>query len=138
MRDSMKMTVRYQFIYMLIMQAAASGVCFVFGLVAFWYFMNISIAKEILSVVFMLVNFAMLYIQSKKFAVLDNKPYTPLKPSKLKGALFGCLIALANLIFMVIFRLLCQQTSFLTMKWSNLETAGFCIGTNSTRVTSCI
>lgn len=106
MRDSMKMTVRYQFFYMLIIQAAASGVAFVFGLVAFWYFMNISIAKEILSVIFMIVNFAMLYIASKKFALLDNKPYTPLKPSKLKGALFGCLIALVNLIFMGIFRLI--------------------------------
>ena len=106
MRDSMKMTVRYQFIYMLIMQAAASGVCFVFGMVAFWYFMNISVAKEILSVIFMLVNFAMLYTSAKKFALLDNKPYTPLKPSKLKGVLFGVSVALVNLIFAGIFRLM--------------------------------
>lgn len=106
MRDSMKITVRYQFMYMLLMQAAASGVCFVFGLVAFWYFMNISVAKEILSCVFMLVNFAMLYISAKKFALLDNKPYTPLKPSKLKGALFGGFIALVNLIFAGVFRLM--------------------------------
>lgn len=101
----MKITVRYQFVYMLLMQAAASGVAFVFGLVAFWYFMNISIAKEILSVIFMIVNFAMIYISAKKFALRDNKPYTPLKPSTLKGALFGCAIALVNLAFMGIFKL---------------------------------
>lgn len=106
MKDSMKMTVKYQFLYMLVMQLAASGAAFVFGLVAFWYFTNISIAKEILSIIFILVNFAILYIAAKKFAILDNKPYTPLKPSKLKGVLFGCLISLVNLIFMGIFRLL--------------------------------
>ena len=35
MKDSMKITVKYQFVYMLLMQVAASGVAFVFGLVAF-------------------------------------------------------------------------------------------------------
>ena len=85
MKDSMKITVKYQFVYMLLMQVAASGVAFVFGLVAFWYFLSINIAKEIISVIFIGVNFAMLYIPAKNFAIRDNKSYTPLKPSKLKG-----------------------------------------------------
>ena len=51
MKDSMKITVKYQFVYMLLMQVAASGVAFVFGLVAFWYFLSINIAKEIISVI---------------------------------------------------------------------------------------
>ena len=38
MKDSMKITVKYQFVYMLLMQVAASGVAFVFGLVAFLVF----------------------------------------------------------------------------------------------------
>lgn len=46
MKDSMKITVKYQFVYMLLMQVAASGVAFVFGLVAFWYFLSINIAKK--------------------------------------------------------------------------------------------
>ena len=46
MKDSMKITVKYQFVYMLLMQVAASGVAFVFGLVAFWYFLSMNIAKE--------------------------------------------------------------------------------------------
>ena len=71
---------------MLLMQVAASGVAFVFGLVAFWYFLSMNIAKEIISVIFIGVNFAMLYIPAKNFAIRDNKSYTPLKPSKLKGA----------------------------------------------------
>ena len=49
MKDSMKITVKYQFVYMLLMQVAASGVAFVFGLVAFWYFLSMNIAKEIIS-----------------------------------------------------------------------------------------
>lgn len=99
----MKMTVRYQFVYILCMQLAASGVAFVFGMVAFWYFLTMSVAKEILSVVFIAVNFAMLYIPAKKFAILDYKPYTPLKPSKIKGALFGVAVSIITLIIMGIF-----------------------------------
>ena len=106
MKDSMKITVKYQFLYMLLMQAAASGVTLVFGLVAFWYFLSISVAKEILSVILMGVNFAMLYIPAKKFAQLDNKPYTPLKPNKIKGVLFGCFIALVTLALTLVFKLM--------------------------------
>ena len=103
MKDSMKITVKYQFVYMLLMQVAASGVAFVFGLVAFWYFLSINIAKEIISVIFIGVNFAMLYIPAKNFAIRDNKSYTPLKPSKLKGAMFGVLISVVTAILMVLF-----------------------------------
>ena len=103
MKDSMKITVKYQFVYMLLMQVAASGVAFVFGLVAFWYFLSMNIAKEIISVIFIGVNFAMLYIPAKNFAIRDNKSYTPLKPSKLKGAMFGVLISIVTAILMALF-----------------------------------
>lgn len=103
MRDSMKITVRYQFVCMLLMQLAASGAAFVFGVVAFWYFLTMNVAKEILSVIFIGVNFAMLYTLAKKFAIRDNKPYTPLKPSKLKGAMFGVLISVFTLALMLLF-----------------------------------
>ena len=65
MKDSMKITVKYQLVYMLLMQVAALAV-FVFGLVAFWYFLSMNIAKEIISVIFIGVNFAMLYIHHAK------------------------------------------------------------------------
>lgn len=101
MKDSMKMTVVYQFMYILLMQLAASAVAVVFGLVAFSYFLTINIAKEIVSLALMTMNFAMLYIYAKKFAVLDNKPYTPLKSSLLKGVLFGVFIAVLNVLMMI-------------------------------------
>lgn len=103
MRDSMKMSIGYQFGYMLLMQAAASGITIVFGLVAFWYFLNIHIVKELVSIAFMGVNFAVLYIASKKMAQRDCKPYTPIKPSRLKGALFGALISAVTLLLMLLF-----------------------------------
>lgn len=103
MKDSMKITVKYQFVYMLLMQVAASGVAFVFGLVAFWYFLSMNIAKEIISVIFIGVNFAMLYIPAKNFAIRDNKSYTPIKLSKLKGAMFGVLISVVTAILMALF-----------------------------------
>lgn len=103
MRDSMKITVGYQFAYILLMQLAEVGVTLVFGLVAFWYFLNINIVKEIISIAFMAVNFAILYIASKKLAQRDCKPYTPLKPSKLKGAMFGVMISAITLVLMLLF-----------------------------------
>ncbi len=106
MKDSMKMTVGYQFCYMLLMQTVASGVTVVFGLIAFWYFLSVNVAKEALSVIFMIINFAALYMTSKKFAKLDNKSYTPLKPNKIKGVLFGVFIALVTMILTVMFKII--------------------------------
>lgn len=103
MRDSMKITVKYQFIYVLLMQLAASGAAFVFGMGAFWYFLTINIAKEILSAVFIGVNFAFLYVAAKKFALRDNKAYTPLRHNKVKGALLGAMVSLVTLALMLLF-----------------------------------
>lgn len=106
MKDSMQITVKYQCVNMLLMHLAAAGVTFVFGMVAFWYFLSQPVWKEILSVIFMAVYFVMLYIRAKKFAVSDNKPYTPLKPNTAKGFLFGVLISLATLVLLLIFKLM--------------------------------
>lgn len=106
MKNSVEITVRYQFLRILLMQAAASGIALLFGIVAFWYFLNMSIVKEFLSVIFMTVNFAMLYSSAKTFAKLDNKPYTPLKPNKMKGVMFGCMVALVTLIITAAFKIM--------------------------------
>lgn len=105
MRDSMKITVKYQFLNMLLMHAAAVGVTFVFGAVAFWYFLDKPVWKELLSAVFIAVYFGMLYVRAKKFALLDCKPYTPLKPNKLKGLLFGAEIAASIAAVFAVFEL---------------------------------
>ncbi len=89
----MKITVKYQFMSMFLMHLAALGVTCVFGLVVFGYLLDKPGWKEFFSVVFMTVYAGMLYIRARKFGVLDSKPYTPLKPNKFKGLLFGAAIA---------------------------------------------
>ena len=106
MRNSSKITVKYQFLRIVLTQAAASGIAFVFSAVAFWYFTNINVAKQLLSCVFMLVNFVLLYICAKNFATSDGKSYTPLKQSYFKGVMFGVLVAALNVLLGIVFRLL--------------------------------
>lgn len=100
MKDSMKMSVTYQFVFLILIQLAASAVALLFGIVAFGYFLTINIAKQIVAAAFMIMNFAMLYIYSKKFAILDNKPYTPLKPRVIKGIMFGAVISIINVLML--------------------------------------
>ena len=106
MRDSLKITVKYQFLRMLLTQAIASGVSFVFGSVAFWYYTNMDFWKQLISGIFMLVNFIFLYSLSGRFAIMDGKPYTPLKQSYFKGVMFGVMIAGVNVSLGALFRLL--------------------------------
>jgi hypothetical protein len=101
MKDSMKMSVGYQFSYILMIQLAASAVAYLFGIVAFAYFLILNVARQIVAVAFMTMNFVMLYIYSKKFALLDNKPYTKLKPSLFKGVLFGVQISVINVLLLL-------------------------------------
>lgn len=103
MRDSMKMTVKYQFGYMLLQKLIAVGIVFLFGAFIFYYFMTINIAKQILSLLLITVEFAILYVASKKLANRDSKPVTPLKPSKVKGVLFGAMIAVINMVLMLMY-----------------------------------
>lgn len=105
MKDSMKTTVFYQCMYMLFMQLVASGIAFLFGIVVFWYFLSLPIAREIVGVAFITLNFVMLYISAKKFANRDCKTYTPLNKNLFKGVMFGVIIAVINILLLALFRL---------------------------------
>ena len=98
MRDSMKTTVGYQFMYIIMTYFAAAAVAALFGMFIFYQFTAMNIAKQILSVGLIAVEFAMLYISAKKFASRDIKDYTPLKESRIKGALFGVSVAVIDLV----------------------------------------
>ena len=102
MKDSMKITVKYQFVYMLLMQVAASGVAFVFGLVC----VLVLPVNEYCQNNFCYIHrckFCNAVYTCENFAIRDNKSYTPLKPSKLKGAMFGVLISVVTAILMALF-----------------------------------
>lgn len=102
MRDSMKTTVGYQFMYILMTYFAAAAVAALFGMFIFYQFTDMNIAKQILSVCLMVVEAAMLYVTAKKFASRDIKDYTPLKESKVKGALFGVSVAALKIILVIV------------------------------------
>lgn len=97
MRDSMKITVKFQFANMLLMHLAGIGVTFVLGVVVFGYLLDKAVWKEVFSILFMAIYAGMLYIRARKFGILDSKPYTPLKPNKIKGLMFGVVIASVTL-----------------------------------------
>lgn len=101
MRDSTKITVGYQFRYILLIYLAAAAIAAMFGLLIFYSFMFMNIAKQIVSVGLIGVEAGMLYTTAKKFAARDIKDYTPLKESKAKGVLFGVSVATLNLILIV-------------------------------------
>ena len=68
----MKITTGYQFGHFLLIHLGAAGVSFVFQMVAFWYFMDRPFWKEVLSAVFIIVYFGILYTCAKKYG-----EYTP-------------------------------------------------------------
>lgn len=111
MRDSMKMTVRYQFGYILLTQLISAGIVFLFGAFIFYYFMTINVAKQILSLCLIGVEFMMVYVAAKKLAARDIKPVTPLKYSKLKGVMFGVQIAVLNIALVLILKLIWHNFS---------------------------
>ena len=102
MRDSMKITVGYQFMYILLTYLASAVVAAMFGMFIFYQFTVMNIVKQILSAGLIGIEVVMLYTTAKKFANRDTKDYTPLKESKIKGALFGVSVAVLNVIIIVI------------------------------------
>lgn len=105
MREGIKMTTAYQLSYMLVSQVVASAIAFLLGSVAFWWFLDKAVWKEILSVAFIIMNFGMIYSYARTFAVHDNKPYTPMKNSFFKGFMMGVVISLTTLVFFAVYRI---------------------------------
>lgn len=104
MRDSMKITVPYQFFSVFVMHLAGAVVAFVFQTFAFWYFIEKPVSKEILGVIFTIIYFGMMYMRVNKLAKFDYKSYTPLKPSVFKGVMFGAAISAVTFLMYIIYR----------------------------------
>ena len=105
MREGIKMTKKYQIFYMLITQLFTSGISLLFTLIAFWTLLDKNIFKEILSSVFVLVNFGMIYSQAGKFAWYDKKPYTTVTVDIKKSILMGLVVSAVNLAVFAILKL---------------------------------
>lgn len=103
MRNSVEITRKYQFGYMLLQHLKAAGVCIVFQAVACWKFLGLTPGKYIIGAIFGLVYAGMIYSGAKKLSDFDGKPYTPLKQQLKWGILWGVMLAAAMLLFAVIY-----------------------------------
>lgn len=101
MRDSMKITIPYQFGSVILTHIAAAAVSFVFQAVVFWFFITRPVIKEIIGIVFTCVYAGMIYHNVNKLSIRDFKDYTPIKPSVFKGIMFGVVLSLITFILFV-------------------------------------
>lgn len=104
MKDSMKITVPYQFGQVLLTHLGAAVIAFTFQSVAFWYFIERMVFKEILGVVFTLIYAGMIYQKVDFMSVRDHREYTPLKPSLVKGVMFGVLTAAVTFVLFLLWK----------------------------------
>ncbi len=104
MKNSLEITRGYQFGYMILQHIKAVLICVAFEACAFWSFLDGAVSKLIVAAVFTLVYAMMLYSGAKKLSVFDNKPYTPLEPSLKYGFLWGAVIALTMVAFIILFK----------------------------------
>lgn len=126
MRNSLDITRKYQFGYMLLHHLITVLAIIILEAVAFWYLLDKPIGKQILAAAFTVVYGLAIYSYARKLAVWDNKPYTPLKPELKWGLFWGLAISATVGIFLIIYKLNWQFFSavgesgipYLTNGWS--------------------
>ncbi len=132
MKESTQWTVKYQFASIFLTHLEAIGVSFIFIAAVFYMFMTKYIFREILSVIFMTVYFAMVYSKAHKFATRDQKPYTKTNPNLYKGFMFGVVLSLSFFAVWGIYKLMWinfGQTGMLTSLWAGIYSVFFWIYT---------
>ena len=102
MKNSVEITRKYQFGYMLLQHLKAAGICIVFQAVACWWFLTLTPGKYIIGAVFGLVYAGMIYSGAKKLSDYDGKTYTPLDHELKWGVRWGFMLALTLLLFVAI------------------------------------
>ena len=102
MRNSVEITRKYQFGYMLLQHLKAVGICIVFQAVACWWFLSNTPGKYIVGAVFGLVYAGMIYSGAKRLSDYDGKSYTPLKHELKWGVYWGIMLALTMLFFVAV------------------------------------
>lgn len=105
MKETVKMTVPYQYRYVFRGHLLASLVILILSLIAFLWVFEKHILGEVLGGLMIFSYAFSLYNRSHDLAVRDNKPYSHIKPSLLKGALFGVVISISIFIMVALLKL---------------------------------
>lgn len=111
MRASTTWTTKYQMGSIFLAHLEAVGISFVFLAVAFYALMTKSISKEILSIVFIIVHFGIIYSRAHRFATLDIKAYTKTKPDIKKALFAGFIISLSYIVLLIGYNLVWKYGS---------------------------
>lgn len=104
MRNSVDITRKYQFGYMILQHFLIALVAIVFEALAFWYFLDKQIGRQIVACVFTVVYGFGLYSASRKLSVWDSKPYTPLQPRLKWGFLWGLAITATVALMLTVYK----------------------------------
>lgn len=105
MRNSLDITRKYQFGYMLLHHLTTVLAIILFEAIAFWYFLDSEIGRNVVASVLTIVYGFVVYSYARKLAVWDNKPYTPLKPELKWGVFWGVAIAATVGVFLIVYKL---------------------------------
>lgn len=105
MKNSIEITRSYQIRYMLLHHLFAVLICGVFEAVAAWYFLDKQIARYVVAGLFSIVYGLLIYGSARKLSLLDNKPYTPLRPNIKWGTVWGLAVAASVAVFTLIYKI---------------------------------
>lgn len=105
MKETVKMTVPYQYRYVFFGHLMAAGIIMIISLIAFLWALEKSVIKEILGIIMTLFYALALYSRAHDLAIRDNKPYSHIKPSLLKGLMFGVVIAASSFIMVALLKI---------------------------------
>ncbi len=107
MKNSVEITRKYQFGYMLLHHIIAALIIIVFEAIAAWGFLGKDrvVARMIVASVFAVVYFGLMYGYARKLALFDRKSYTPLQPELKWGVMWGIMIAAVMALMLVLNKL---------------------------------
>lgn len=137
MRNSVEITRKYQFGFMLLHHLTTVSCIAIFELAAFWYFLNKPYLRQACAAVFIIVYGLIIYSYSRKLAIYDKKTYTPLKPELKWGVLWGVMISASIAVFLIMYKLNWQMFSavddtgvpYLTSFWAMISNMVFYLWT---------
>lgn len=105
MKNSVDITRGYQTFYMLRRAIFAVFVCIIVQVVVFINFFDEKVLRTIIGCVMVLVYAAVLYTGAATLGKFDAKPYTPLKIQKWRPLVWGGIITVINIAFLIMYKI---------------------------------
>lgn len=105
MKNTTEMTRGKEIAFIIKRHLFAVLVCFVLAIMLFLNLFDITALRYITGVFSILLYFVLIYASSSEVARVDMKSYTPTTPSVKTAIIYGTVISLSNLVFLILFKL---------------------------------